>query len=158
MKQAICALLVLPILYGFTTGWTDIINWGFNGIIRAKEWVSPDGRMNLQSATINMSTAIDLWPTSNVKPGEHSLSELTVHRCRWSDDCMERLNISAMVDSASEDGAYRVGIERGGTGRFRPLIFCFEDVTPGVPVCPMKIDLTGVMVLVNGEYRHLVTQ
>lgn len=155
-------MLGLAVLFvacaGFVSSWTDAIYWGFNGLTRAKEWVSPDGRMSSQATLPNMSTAIELWPTSGTpRPAEHSIGELTINRCMWSDPCMERINVSAMVDQ-TDGGAYRIGVERGGTGQFRPILFCFEDVTPGVAACPFKIDHTGVYVLVNGAYRPVAYQ
>lgn len=62
---------------------------------------------------------------------------------------MERISLSAMV-TQSREGAYRIGIERGGTGQYRPLIFCFEATSPGVATCPLKITENGVFVKQGG--------
>jgi len=144
-------LLAIPVLYGFSFYWSSIQYWGFDGVTRAKEWVSPDGRMSLQSQLPNMSTAVDYWPTASTRPTQDSLSELTLQRYQWDALGMERMSWSAMVDQ-TDGGAYRFGVERSGTGQFRPMLFCFENVTPGAAVCPLKIDVTGVWVLVNGVY------
>lgn len=143
-------------LAGFATGYTDLINWGFAGVTRAKEWVSPDGRLDLQNQLPNTSTAIDCWPTPTVRPTADSLCEVTLNRYQWDAPGMERMNWSAMVDQ-TDGGAYRFGVERGGTGQFRPVLFCFENVTPGVSSCPLKIDEYGVYAMVNGAYRPLAT-
>src|SRR5258708_3046864 len=102
----------------------DIIEWGFQNVFRAKEWVSPDGRMNIQNQIASKSTSLDLWPTAGTKPVLDSLAELTLHRTNWGTGGDERLNLSAMVDN-TDGGAYRIGIERSGTGQFRPLLVCF---------------------------------
>ena len=120
----------------------DIINWGFGGIIRNKEWVAPDGRMSMQNQTVE-STSIDLWGAPTL-PNNHSISEITLHRNSYGLGYDERLNVSAM--SQANQSAYRVGVERSGSGSFRDIIFCFEDVTPGVAVCPLKITMQGVLV------------
>lgn len=123
----------------------DIIEWGFQAVFRAKEWVSPDGRMNIQNQLAGKSTSLDLWPTAGTLPTVDSLAELTLHRKLWNSGADERLNVSAMVDS-TDGGAYRIGIERSGTGQFRPLLIAFEDVTPGQALLALKVDLTGVYV------------
>lgn len=123
----------------------DIIEWGFQAVFRAKEWVSPDGRMNIQNQLSGKSTSLDLWPTAGTLPTVDSLAELTLHRKLWNSGADERLNVSAMVDS-TDGGAYRIGIERSGTGQFRPLLIAFEDVTPGQALLALKVDLTGVYV------------
>lgn len=125
---------------------TDAIIWGFSGVNRAKEWVSPDGRMSQQNTLNSNSTAIDLWPTTGTLPTLDSLAEITLYRTRWSDTQMERMNISAMASG----GEYRFGVERANGGSFRNMIFCFENVTPGVAVCNFKITPTGVFVSDDG--------
>lgn len=148
----LCLLTLALALSGFSFYWTSVQYWGYDGVTRAKEWVSPDGRMNLQSQMPNMSTAVDYWPTGDpIRPTEHSIAEITLNRCVWSDSCMERLNMSAMVNQ-TDGGAYRFSVERGGTGQHRPVLFCFEDVSPGQASCPLKIDPHGVYVLTNGVY------
>lgn len=128
---------------------TDILTLGFGGVDRARMWVSSNGRIGFQSHISNDSTALDLWPTSGKQPNEHSISEITLQRKLWGGTGLERFNISAMVDG-SKNGAYRFGVERAGTGIHRDMIFCFEDVTPGVAVCPFKITMQGVFVSDDG--------
>lgn len=104
-----------------------------------EQWIPPGGRISLQNKQPPYpgGTAIDLWAPP-IPEKTDSNAEITIHRCNeWSAstrDCMERLNLSAMAQPQ-----YRLGIERGGTGEFRPLYFCFEDVTPGVAYCPMRM-------------------
>jgi hypothetical protein len=147
---------MVPLLFGFAFAWTSITYWGFDGVTRAKEWVSPDGRMSLQGQLPNIGTAVDYWPTaSTLKPTEHSIAEITLNRCLWSDPCVERLSLSAMVDQ-TDGGAYRVSIEKGGTGQHRPLLVCFDNAIPGgAAVCPLKIDPTGVYIWTNGGYTRM---
>ena len=144
-----CAGAALP------GGLTANVFWGFDDQVRAREWVSPDGRMGIQSQIGDQSTAIDLWPTAGATPREHSLSELTLQRYLWGHSGMERFNISAMVDQ-TDGGAYRFGVEKGGTGQYRPIIFCFEAVTVGDPAnCPLRIQPDGVYVKTEEGYKKL---
>lgn len=134
---------------GFAVTSTDIILWGFGGMDRAKEWVSPDGRMNIQNLFNNMSTAVDMRPTAGTLPTTDSISETTWWRTKDTDTAMERFNISAMA--TADGGAYRFGVERANGGEFKPMIFCFEDVSPGVAKCYMKIEpMDGVYVSDDG--------
>lgn len=128
---------------------------GFLSSVMLREWVSPDGRKSMAVQIPYSSTAIDMWPTeTGIKPAQNSLSELTLHRTGWWEAPVERFNISAMVDEA-DGGAYRFGVEAQNGGAFRPILFCFENVTPGAAVCPMKIELIGVSVRINGEWKSL---
>lgn len=128
------------------------IPWGFDNQVRVRQWTSPDGRMSIQSQLPNQSTAIDLWPTSSTTPTEHSLSEITLQRYPWDHSAMERFNISAMTNG----GEYRFGVEKGGTGEYRPIIFCFEATVVGQPAnCPFRIQPDGVYVWSDGGYKKL---
>lgn len=139
----------------FPGGLVAIVPWGFDNLERVRQWTSPDGRMSIQSQLTDQSTAIDLWPTASTTPKEHSLSELTLQRYPWGHPAMERFNVSAMVDQ-TDGGAYRFGVEKGGTGQYRPIIFCFEAVTVGDPAnCPLRIQPDGVYVLTDGTYHKL---
>jgi hypothetical protein len=145
MKKLI-AILVLSL--------TGVIYWGYDGIHRNKEWVSPDGRMDIQNQLNNMSTAFDFWPTAGTKPTTDSLAELTLYRTLWDNPDMERISISAMA--SADNGAYRIGVEKAGNGQYRDVIFCFENVSPGMAYCPLKITTTGVYVSDDGiNYRKL---
>jgi hypothetical protein len=125
-KTLLTVLALVLVLTGFTYTYNSVQFWGFDGVSRAKEWVSPDGRMSLQAQLSDQSTAIDMWPTSGTTPTAHSLAELTLNRYQWDNPAMERISLSAMVNQ-SQGGAYRIGIERGGTGQYRPLIFCLRQ-------------------------------
>lgn len=137
--------------------WTDTIHWGWGGVERAKEWVSPDGRISMQ-AVVQPHTALDMWPAWNT-PTEHSLTELTLNRFGWWEEGHERINLSAMVDE-SDGGAYRIGIEAAPPGIHRPLIVCFETwPAGGVAFCPFKIDTTGTYALhTDGVYYRVLTE
>lgn len=131
------------------------VSWGFANQVRAKEWVSPDGRMSLQSQIPDMSTAWDCWPTVGVRPVEHSLCELTLNRYQWDHAKLERISLSAMAD-AIDDGAYRISIEKGRAGEHKPLIVCFDNAVPGgAAACPLRIQPDGVYVQTEGGYRKL---
>lgn len=153
-KTLLTVLALVFILTGFTYTYNSVQFWGFDGVSRAKEWMSPDGRMSLQAQLPDQSTAIDMWPTSGMTPTEHSLAELTLNRYQWDNPAMERISLSAMV-TQSREGAYRIGIERGGTGQYRPLIFCFEATSPGVATCPLKITENGVFVKQGAGYTQI---
>lgn len=113
-KILLTVLALVLVLTGFTFTYNNVQFWGIDGVLRAKEWVSPDWRMDLQAQLPNQSTAIDMWPTSSVTPTEHSLAELTLNRYQWDNPAMERISLSAMVNQ-TDGGAYRIGIERDGT-------------------------------------------
>lgn len=137
-------LAVSTLAYAAMT--TDILTLGFGGVDRARMWVSTNGRIGFQSHINSDSTALDLWPTTGTKPTHHSIGEITIQRKMWGGSGLERFNISAMPDPGYFNGAYRFGVEREGSGIHRDIIFCFEDVTPGVAVCPMKVTMGGVYV------------
>lgn len=153
-KTLLTVLALVLVLTGFTYTYNSVQFWGFEGISRAKEWVSPDGRMSLKAQLPNQSAAIDMWPTSGITPTEHSLDELTLNRYQWDNPAMERISLSAMA-TPSQGGAYRIGIEREGTGQYRPLIFCFEATSPGVATCPLKITENGVFVKQGAGYAQI---
>lgn len=126
--------------------YTGQIFLGYSGISYAKQWVDNSGRVSVSALNNGDSTAIALWPTQGTRPIVDSLSEFTLNRYLWSDSAMERFNISAMNDNATNNAAYRFGVERGGSGIYRPMIFCFEAFTPTQAFCPFKIDVNGVFV------------
>lgn len=132
-----------------------IIPWGFDNQVRVNEWTSPDGRLSLQSQIDGMSTAWDCWPTSKTRATEHSLCELTLNRYQWDHERLERISLSAMADQ-TDDGAYRISIEKGRTGEHRPLIVCFDNAVPGgLANCPLKVSPQGVFVQTEEGYKKL---
>lgn len=156
--RALLLIACAPILLAFAAAWTHTINWGFSGVSRAKEWVSPDGRLSLQSQMPDMSTAWDCWPTVGVRPVEHSLCEITLNRYQWDHAKLERISLSAMADNI-DGGAYRVSIEKGRAGEHKPLIVCFDNATPGgTAYCPLKVDVDGVWIWEDGEYRRVASR
>lgn len=131
---------------------TDILVWAFGGVSRGREWISWEGRLNLQSLMPNEASALDIWPTWNdVQPtAEHARSELVLHRTRWDDPCMERLSFIAMANQAEH---YRMSFEEGGQcpGERKGLKFCFEAAAPGgVPNCRLWVRPDGVWVTDDG--------
>lgn len=126
--------------------YTGQIFLGYSGTTYAKQWVDNSGRVSITAMNNGDSSAIALWPTQGTRPTVDSLGEITLNRYLWSDSAIERFNISAMNDNATESAAYRFGVEKGGTGIYRPVIFCFEAYTPTQAFCPLKIDSTGVYV------------
>lgn len=146
-----CAAATLP-----TMTMIGLIPWGFDNQVRVQEWTSPDGRLSLQSQIPGMSTAWDCWPTVGEQATEHSLCELTLNRYQWDHERLERISLSAMADQ-TDNGAYRISIEKGREGEHRPLIVCFDNAVPGgEAVCPLRVQPDGVYVLKhNGEYKRL---
>lgn len=122
----------------------DIIVWGYGGVQRAREWVSPDGRLNQQSLLNQQPSALDIWPSLNGSPTDHELAELTLHRQLWSDPCQERLSFSAMAGSGGE---YRISNEISAQcgHPHRGLVFCFDNPIPGGPAnCRLWVRVDGV--------------
>lgn len=134
----------------FLTGCTASLGNPQCGFPTVQQW-DIQGRLNMASPLSSTGTAIDLWTTSGTPPTEDSLAEITLHRNASSvpvDVFMERFNISAMA--TANNGAYRFGVERSGSGQFHDIIFCFENMTPGTAFCPFKITTQGVFVSHDG--------
>lgn len=156
LKYVVCIALLLISTAAYAATFTDKINWSYGGVDRAREWVSPDGRMSMEALN-GRHTALDMWPHAN-PPTEHSLTELTLYRTRWDDEGMERINFSAMVDQ-TDAGAYRIGVEHRPPGIPRPIIFCFESVNPGGAAnCQFRIAPDGVYVNAAGVWRRVLTE
>src|SRR6185312_16002751 len=118
-KTLLTVLALVLALTGFTYTYNSVQFWGFDGVSRAKEWVSPDGRMSLQAQLSDQSTAIDMLPTSGTTPTAHSLAKLTLNRYQWDNPAMERISLSAMVNQ-SQGGRTALAssvAERDSTGR-----------------------------------------
>jgi len=130
-------------------GLLGIAVWGYDGIARAREWVGPDGRLSQQTVLDGQPSAWDIWPSLGERPTEHAASEITLHRRRWDDPCVERLSLAAM---ATTD--YRISIERGNecAGPDPGLMVCFDRPVPGGAArgCPLRIDPDGVYVSDDG--------
>jgi hypothetical protein len=126
------------------------IYWGYNGQVYTEQWTDYSGRMGIQSQVAHGASGLDLWPTSGGYPSLDALSELTIHRtAEWQDSGkMERFSISAMA-APYGDTAYRFGVERGDGGQYWGVVFCFENTSPGVATCPLKITPEGVFVNKN---------
>src|SRR3990167_821170 len=116
-----------------------------------------DGRLVLMGrypgGVTGGSTALDMWPVNDTLPQEHALTEHVLYRTRIQDwPNFERMNWTAMADNSP---SYRFGVERGGTGQFRDMIFCFEDVTPGMSACKFKITLDGIFVRRQNTWHQI---
>jgi len=137
-----------------------VASWSIDGIELAREWVAPDGRMNLQSQMPGMPTAISLWPAAVPAQVPDALAEVTLHATHWADPCVERMGIAAMPEP---DGDYRITIERGAgcaqdfaERRFRGFRICFdtppgEKVDPATTGCRLIIRPDGVWISRDGR-------
>lgn len=136
MKMKWCLTLVLLLAgsceaQNYQIFRVDRLKWGSSGVQWGEMNVSPDGSLNLQSVLADQRSAIDLRPTLHaVKPRNHAVAEFVVYSC---DDAQgwERSNWSEMAHGDWALKHVRFGIERGGQGRFRPIVFSYEDITPG---------------------------
>jgi len=138
--------------------YVDNLYWQVSGQTYGRQWGDTSGRWNIQTYASYSSTALNLFPTLGISATGDSLSEITLHRIAYQNTSgMERLNVSAMSD-AVDGGDYRIGVERSGAGQFHPIRFCFENVTPGVAVCPLRITLEGVFINVGGQWRPVAYQ
>ena len=132
------------------TSLIDIEYWGYGDRLRSRVWVGPEGRMATQSLLEGQPSAWDIWPTRGAIATVDAVSEVTIHRRRWDDPCVERLSTAAMVD-----GDYRVSIERGSVckGEVRAFRVCF-DIPPedgrGPDNCPLRVTPQGVFVSDDG--------
>lgn len=110
-----------------------------------------DGALVLNSK-IPGRTALDIWPYTGTLPDRDALAETVWYATRFQDyPTFERFNISQMAVGKQ----VRFGVERGGAGEFRDIIFCFEDVTPGVAACKLKVTLQGVYVQKAGQWVQI---
>lgn len=146
-KSLLTVLALVLVLTGFTYTYNSVQFWGFDGVSRAKEWVSPDGRMSLQAQLSDQSTAIDMWPTSGTTPTAHSLAELTLNRYQWDNPAMERISLSAMVNQ-SQGGVYR-----------NDLLYCPYHLTHllipvSIPSAPLPYEIVLIYRKDYMFYRH----
>lgn len=139
-------LLIIGALYSSAFA-VSVIEWTYGGAPFVSQFVNHDARIGFQAHKNGAGTNIDLWPTTGIYPPQDSLAEITLYRTRLNEFStgFERFNISSMVDGG-RNGAYRFGVERGGSGQFRDIVFCFENYTPGESNCPFLITPQGVFV------------
>lgn len=151
---AVGSVLTLTGALRFSTSYTDQVIWGFSGKERARWWCGPDGSMNIRGSIAQERTAIDLRPAV-IAPKQHASAEMVLYN-RWNDKDpanWERMNWSAIVGSG---GHYRFGVEHGGTGIPRPLIFAFEGEI-GLPAhIPLQMVPAGQNVMELSEKSRLV--
>ena len=151
---AVTAILTLTAALRFSTQSTDLIVWGFGGAERARWWVGPEGSLNLRSSIPQERTAFDLRPAV-MPPRQHAACELVLYN-RWRDEDpenWERMNWSAIV---GRGGHYRFGVEHGGTGTARPMVFAFEGAV-GLPAhIPLQMVPEGGNVIELSERTRAV--
>ncbi len=129
------------------------------GAIRMFNGNPQDGAFVVNGQVPGGRTAIDLWPVdSDQQAPTGAKAELVIYRTRLKDmPNFERMNWTAMWDGEPQ---YRFGVERGGDGQFRPVLFAFEDITPGQARIPLTImaphkdksTLLLIEVQINGKY------
>ncbi len=97
-----------------------------------------DGSLVIVGKLPGQRTGLDLWPVdSDNQPQQGALTEVVIQRRRFGEfPDMERMNWTAMNHNEPQ---YRFGVERGGNGQFRPVLFAFEDITPGQARIPLTI-------------------
>ena len=111
-----------------------------------------DGSLVMNGKVPEQRTAIDFWPINGKLPALHALTETAWYATRFKDwPTFERFSISQMGSGKQ----IRFGVERGGTGQFRELIFCFEDVAPGEADCKLLIKRDGVFVRHNSTWLQI---
>jgi hypothetical protein len=147
------ASLLLLCTLAYAATWIDQQWWGLSGQTLLREWVSPSGRLSLQSQVSN-GTALDLWSPANPTPTD-SRAEVTLHRFPPTTQNDERISLSAMPDVPE---GYRVSIEAIGNGAsFQPITFCFDNWAPNYGYCVFQIGPSGVYVRDQpyGNWRKL---
>lgn len=108
-----------------------------------------DGSLVVNGKLPNQRTGLDFWPVNGTLPSEHALTEMVFYATRFQDwPTFERFSISQIAGNSH----IRFGVERGGNGQFRDMLFCFDDITPGVGDCKFKISLSGVFVRNNNQW------
>ncbi|HCB22450.1 hypothetical protein A3B42_03165 [Candidatus Daviesbacteria bacterium RIFCSPLOWO2_01_FULL_38_10] len=112
---------------------------------------APEGSLTVYGLSDNGRTAIDLGPTRGVLPNEHALAEVVLYRTQDQKNNFERMNWTA---GSATIPHYRFGVERGGSGQFRDIVFAFEDVTPGKAEIPFIISADSV----NGSHYLAIQQ
>lgn len=158
MKRLIlAATLAIAAIPALADTYLSDVWWSAAGTNFAREWVDSSNRLNFQAQQTNQSTALTLWSTASAQGSNiDSYSEITLYRTNWAEigTRMERFNISAMTGDG-ENSDYRFGVEKGGTGQYRGIRFCFE----GVPaICPFRVTPDGVFINVNGAWRPVAYQ
>lgn len=151
MRFLLSIALILSLAVNAYTAWIvhEVNEVSYPGV-RLFHADPDDGRLVVQgkygsSNGQNGSTALDIWPPDATLPDFHAITEIVLYRTRSMDwPNFERINWTALA--SPNNPQFRFGVERGGNGEFRPMWFCFEDITPGVPECKLRIELDGVYV------------
>ena len=140
MRKIYFAAMGLLLLTGLAYAATKTsINFGVADLFTGN---AREGSISLVGKKSYQRTALDLWPVNGESPPYGALTELVLYRTRFKDQpAFERMNWTAMNHN---EPMYRFGVERSVVGGyFRPIWFCFEDVSPGAAYCPLKIEPPG---------------
>jgi hypothetical protein len=119
-----------------------------------------EGSAILRGKVPGQRTALDMYPVEgpNQAPGGALTEHVLYRTCASAHPNFERMNWTAMFHG---DPMYRFGVERGGNGKFRSMVFAFEDVEPGVARIPLEImppdkdkyTSFKIEIRVNGQYE-----
>ena len=152
-------LSLAKIAHAFTVASQSIVYWGYDGVTRSKQWVGPDGTLNLQSLQKEAGTRIILYPNATDRsPQTGPISEFVIYGA--SDQApghpetnFERFSITQMNQY---ERMVRFTMERGGNGQFREMWFGYDVEAGGVPYFPLRITPQGVFVAdINGRLTKL---
>ena len=91
-----------------------------NGLIPAQ----PGSTLFIQPLGDYRRGAIDLLPTTGLKPDRGALAELTLHRIAPTYQGVEMMSICAL---ARQDIPYAIVVESTGVGQMHPLTFLFVE-------------------------------
>lgn len=153
-KHTIILVLAAMFLCGFTfnryyISGASVIGWGYDAgdgrgpLLRAQQWVGPDGTDNRSSMQPGTGTRMILYPNpTGVMPQVGAISEITVYgmtdqAAGHPETNFERFSVTQMDPN---ERMVRFSMERGGTGNFHPIEICFDSYQPGVAYCPLRID------------------
>ena len=155
---SIIAALCISVAVNAFAAWTllrvDELQWPKSGnpAITIFNGNAADGSLVVTGKIAQQRTGIDMWPVDDKLPALHALTESVWYATRFKDwPNFERFSISQMA-SAKE---IRFGVERGGAGEFRNMIFCFEDVAPGQADCKLLITRNGVFVRNENQWVQI---
>ena len=151
MKHAIFLLLCGFTFSGYYIQGISVIGWGYDAgdgkgpVLRAQQWVGPDGTLNWSSMQPGTGTRMILYPNpTGIMPQVGAISEFTIYgltdqAAGHPEMNFERFSVTQMDPN---ERMLRFSMERGGTGEFRPIEFCYDTYTNDPPraYCPLRID------------------
>jgi len=126
----------------------SVIHWGYDAgdgkgsILRASEWVGPDGTKNYQCMQKDCGTRVLLYPNpKNDGPDVGADAELTIYG--YSDQSVghpeENFRRVSLTQMNKNEPGVRLSIERGGDQQFDEVAVCFDTWRPGVAWCPFMV-------------------